>query len=199
MSDPTFSFRPKQSMKFTLKSGKLVKTQQDMEDVEFKVDDPNLKPAIKSEPADINSKRRDSNLKQTLNKNSKTNSQQYPECPTLLLPSKPQNKREKQNKILQHQGEMEHKGKGVLVIQKKKGVITQDPNEDLASKLKRRLKDGSYECMICYDAINNRIPTWSCQVCFAVIHLKVNIPFMFVLFIKSALKNGLKNQSRKQT
>ncbi|KAJ3044970.1 hypothetical protein HK097_001316 [Rhizophlyctis rosea] len=48
--------------------------------------------------------------------------------------------------------------------------------EDLTTALVEGLTNGSYECMVCYDAVKPREKTWDCDVCYAVFHLKRNGP-----------------------
>ena len=47
-----------------------------------------------------------------------------------------------------------------------------DPNEDLMTSLTRKLRNETYECMICFDTIRWRDATWNCKTCFCVLHLK---------------------------
>ncbi|KAI0216733.1 FKBP12-associated protein [Massospora cicadina] len=42
---------------------------------------------------------------------------------------------------------------------------------DLRTKLISSLSDATYECMVCWEPVAPRNPTWSCKLCWAVFHL----------------------------
>ncbi|KAJ3023186.1 Transcriptional repressor NF-X1 [Thoreauomyces humboldtii] len=47
-----------------------------------------------------------------------------------------------------------------------------DGGDDLTASLINELSSSEYECMICYDTVKHRDKVWSCQVCYAVFHLR---------------------------
>eukprot|EP00759_Apiculatamorpha_spiralis_P056606 PhF_6_TR8268/c0_g4_i5/m.12616 len=41
----------------------------------------------------------------------------------------------------------------------------------LSTSIAKRLKEGSYECMVCQESISTRHKVWGCTVCWALFHI----------------------------